>query len=38
MSEEQFRSDDDKVDALAATAVITIVVAAVVYWLSGMPM
>lgn len=29
--------DDGKADALAATAVITVIVATVVYWLSHMP-
>jgi hypothetical protein len=30
-------SGDGMADAIAATAVITIVIAAVVFWLSGMP-
>ncbi len=39
MSEENVNADnnDEKVDAFAATAIITIVVGTVVYWLSGMP-
>lgn len=40
VTQDQVKQDysDDKADAFAAIAIISIVVATVVYWLSGMPL
>jgi len=40
IAQEQTKQDysDDKADAFAAIAIISIVVATIVYWLSGMPL
>ena len=35
--EDQTQHDNGMADAIAATAVITLVIVAVVFWLSGMP-